>query len=40
MERNRMKAKVKYNSEIKKNAARFEVLKVSPELQIPVFWIQ
>jgi hypothetical protein len=40
MERKRMKEKVKYNSEIKKNAERFEVLKFSPELQIPVFWIQ
>jgi hypothetical protein len=34
-----MKEKVKYNSEIKKTA-RFELLKVSPELHITVFWIQ
>jgi hypothetical protein len=40
MERKRMKEKVKYNSEIKKNAASFEVMKVYPELQIPVFLIQ
>jgi hypothetical protein len=35
-----MKEIVKCNCEIKKNTARFEVMKVSPELQIPVFWIQ
>jgi hypothetical protein len=27
-------------SEIKKITAMFEVLKVSPELQLTVFWIQ